>query len=64
MPSLDEACALAGQGRCALASGHTSQAGVLLRQAREIFARIGAAEASDVHADLDALIARLSTSPY
>ena len=43
--SWDEAHALAGVGRCAIAAGHAAQAGVLLRQALEIFQRIGAAEA-------------------
>ena len=53
--SWDEAHALAGLGRCALAAGHSTQAGVLLRQALEIFQRIGAAEAPDLLAELDAL---------
>jgi hypothetical protein len=35
--SWDEAHALAGLGRCALAAGHATQAEVLLRQALEIF---------------------------
>jgi tetratricopeptide (TPR) repeat protein len=52
----DEAHALAGLGRCALAAGHATQAGVLLRQALEIFQRIGAAEAADLLAELDALV--------
>jgi tetratricopeptide (TPR) repeat protein/transcriptional regulator with XRE-family HTH domain len=51
----DEAHALAGLGRRALAAGHATQAGVLLRQALEIFQRIGAAEAADLLAELDAL---------
>ncbi len=51
----DEAHALAGLGRCALAAGHVTQAGVLLRQALEISQRIGAAEAPDLLAELDAL---------
>jgi len=50
-----EAHALAGLGRCALAADHATQAGVLLRQALEIFERIGAAEAPDLFAELDAL---------
>src|ERR1700678_1567044 len=50
-----EAHALAGLGRCALAAGDAGQAGVLLRQAAEIFQRIGAAEAPDLLAELDAL---------
>jgi tetratricopeptide (TPR) repeat protein/transcriptional regulator with XRE-family HTH domain len=53
--SWDEAHALAGLGRCALAAGHAAQAEVLLRQALEIFQRIGAAEAPDLLAELDAL---------
>jgi tetratricopeptide (TPR) repeat protein len=53
--SWDEAHALAGLGRCALAAGHATQAEVLLRQALEIFQRIGAAEAADVSAELEAL---------
>ena len=53
--SWDEAHALAGLGRCALAAGHPTQAEVLLRQALEIFQRIGAAEAPDLIAELNAL---------
>jgi hypothetical protein len=41
--------------RCALAAGRTAGAQAGLRQAREIFQRIGAAEAADVSAELDAL---------
>jgi tetratricopeptide (TPR) repeat protein len=51
----DEAHALAGLGRCAQAAGRTSDALVNLRRAREIFQQIGAAEASDVSAELDAI---------
>jgi tetratricopeptide (TPR) repeat protein/transcriptional regulator with XRE-family HTH domain len=51
----DEAHALAGLGRCALAGGHTADAAVGLRQARQIFQRIGAAEAAGVAAELDTL---------
>ena len=51
----DEAHALAGLGRCALAGGNTAAASGQLRQALEIFHRIGAAEAADVAAELDAL---------
>ena len=51
----DEAHALAGLGRCALAAGHAPHAGILLRQALKIFQRIGAAEAPDLLAELDAL---------
>ena len=53
--SWDEAHALAGLGRCAMAAGHATQAEILLRQALEIFQRIGAAEAPDLLAELDAL---------
>jgi tetratricopeptide (TPR) repeat protein/transcriptional regulator with XRE-family HTH domain len=53
--SWDEAHALAGLGRCALAAGDAAQAGVLLREALEIFQRIGAAEAQEVAAELEAL---------
>ena len=49
-----EAHALAGLGRCALAAGHATQAETLLRQALEIFQRIGAAETAGVSAELDA----------
>ena len=51
----NEAHALTGLGRCALAAGHATQAAALLRQALEIFQRIGAAEAPDLRAELDAL---------
>jgi hypothetical protein len=51
---LTEAHALAGLGRCALADGHTDEAADMLRQALEIFRRIGAAEAAGVSAELDA----------
>ena len=49
----DEAHALAGIGRCAKATGDTIQAQLLLRQAEEIFLRIGAAEAHAVRAEYD-----------
>jgi tetratricopeptide (TPR) repeat protein len=51
----DEASALAGLGRCALAGGDAAQAVALLRQARDIFQRMGAAEASQVRAEVEAL---------
>jgi tetratricopeptide (TPR) repeat protein len=51
-----EAHALAGLGRCALAAGHATQAETLLRQALEIFQRIGAGETSHLLADLSALV--------
>jgi tetratricopeptide (TPR) repeat protein len=54
--SWDEAHALAGLGRCALAAGRAADAEAGLRQAQEIFQRIGAAEAATGLADeLDAL---------
>jgi tetratricopeptide (TPR) repeat protein/transcriptional regulator with XRE-family HTH domain len=53
--SWDEGHALAGLGRCALTAGHATPAGALLQQALEIFQRIGAAEAPDLRAELDAL---------
>jgi tetratricopeptide (TPR) repeat protein/transcriptional regulator with XRE-family HTH domain len=61
---LDEARALAGLGHCAMDAGDAAdaeQAGraghatALLRQALEIFQRIGTAEAQDLLAELDAL---------
>jgi tetratricopeptide (TPR) repeat protein len=51
----DEASALAGLGRCALAAGATADARASLQQAQEIFHRIGAAEATGIAAELDAL---------
>jgi Flp pilus assembly protein TadD len=51
----DEAHALAGLGRCALAEGRTAHAKSGLRQALEIFQRIGAAEATGVSTELDSL---------
>jgi tetratricopeptide (TPR) repeat protein len=51
----DQASALAGLSRCALTLGHTSDAAENMRQARDIFQRIGAAEAADVTAELDSL---------
>jgi len=53
--SWDEAHALVGLGRCALAASHATKAAALLHQALEIFNRIGAAEAPDLRAELDAL---------
>jgi tetratricopeptide (TPR) repeat protein/transcriptional regulator with XRE-family HTH domain len=53
--SWDEAHALAGLGRCVLAAGQATRGEALLRQALEIFERIGAAEALDLLAELDAL---------
>jgi tetratricopeptide (TPR) repeat protein/transcriptional regulator with XRE-family HTH domain len=51
----DEAHALAGLGRCAVAAGQAGPGAALLRQALEILQRIGAAEARDVRAEVDAL---------
>jgi tetratricopeptide (TPR) repeat protein/transcriptional regulator with XRE-family HTH domain len=54
--SWDEAHALAGLGRCALVDlDRCDLAAALLRQALEIFQRIGAAEAPDLRAELDAI---------
>jgi tetratricopeptide (TPR) repeat protein/transcriptional regulator with XRE-family HTH domain len=53
--ALEEAHALAGLGRCARAADRTAEAEDLLREALAILRRIGAAEAADVSAELDAL---------
>jgi tetratricopeptide (TPR) repeat protein/transcriptional regulator with XRE-family HTH domain len=53
--SWDEANALAGLGRCAAAAGHPAGAHDQLKQALEIFQRIGTAEAADLTAELDAM---------
>jgi tetratricopeptide (TPR) repeat protein/transcriptional regulator with XRE-family HTH domain len=53
--SCNEAHALAGLGRCALAAGHSAGAARSLRQAREIFDRIGRPEAAALAAELVAL---------
>ena len=60
---MDEACALVGLGRAALADGDTAAAAASLRQAGEIFQRIGARQAADVAADLDALQATGEPEP-
>ncbi len=52
---LEEAHALAGLGRCARVAGRTAEAEDKLRHALAILQRIGAAEAADVSAELDAL---------
>jgi tetratricopeptide (TPR) repeat protein/transcriptional regulator with XRE-family HTH domain len=52
--ALEEAHALAGLGRCARAAGRGAEAEDRLRQALAILQRIGAAEAADVSAELDA----------
>ncbi len=59
--SWDEAHALAGLGRCALAAGGSAEAVNGLKQASEIFQRIGAADATSVIAEIDA-IANVETS--
>jgi Tfp pilus assembly protein PilF len=51
----DEAHALAGLGRCALAAGRAAQAETLLGKALQIMRRIGLPEAAEVAAELDAL---------
>lgn len=51
----DQAHALAGLGRCAKADGDLSRATGLLRQAHQIFADSGAAEAADIAADIAAI---------
>jgi tetratricopeptide (TPR) repeat protein len=51
----DEAHALVGLGRCAAAVGDATRAGTLLRQAHEIFQRIGAADAPAILAELGSL---------
>jgi hypothetical protein len=58
---LDEAEALAGLGR-ARAAGHADEADSWLRQALEIFQRTGAAEATQVSAELDVLAASAGPS--
>ena len=50
----NEAGSLAGLGRCALAVGRTAEAETGLRQALEVFQRIGAGEATGVTAELQA----------
>jgi hypothetical protein len=60
---LTEAQALAGLGRCALAGDDATQAETLLRQALEIFQRIGAAEAASVSAELDAVTEAQPAAP-
>jgi tetratricopeptide (TPR) repeat protein len=51
----DEAHALAGLGRCDLAAGQPATGEARLRQAHQLFQRIGAAETPDVAAELGAL---------
>jgi Tfp pilus assembly protein PilF len=49
---LEQARALDGAGRCALDRGDTATAVTQLRQALEIYQRIGAAEATQLATDL------------
>ena len=56
--SWDEAHALAGLGRCAVADGRVEQGAATLKEALELFERIGAAETSEVRAELN-VIAKL-----
>ena len=58
-----EAHALAGLGWCALAAGDTTTAEDWLRQALEIFQRIGVPEAADVDAELNAIRAAAHSPP-
>ena len=51
----DEAYALAGLGRCALAGGDAARAEILMRQAVDIFQRFGAAAAAELLPELKAL---------
>jgi tetratricopeptide (TPR) repeat protein len=53
--SWNEAHALAGLGRCTLTAGDATRAGILFREALEIFQRIGAAEAPELQAELNSL---------
>jgi hypothetical protein len=52
---LDEAQALAGLGRCALARGQRNQGTTQLREALDILQQISAGEAAEVAAELAAL---------
>jgi hypothetical protein len=54
---------VAGLGRCALAAGHATEGRAGLHQALDIFNRIGAAEASDVSAELEAVAATAINRP-
>jgi len=53
----DQAHALAGLGRCAVAAGNADDAHGKLRQAHEIFQRIGATEATGIAIELRAISA-------
>jgi hypothetical protein len=59
----DEAHAVADLGRCVLPAGHAAEGRARLRQALYIFNRIGATEASDVSAELEALTASAVNRP-
>jgi len=61
--SWDEAHALAGLGRCALATGHRAEALEWLRQAHRVFQGIGASEASDIAAEVQAIAAGAPSPP-
>jgi tetratricopeptide (TPR) repeat protein len=50
----NEAHALAGLARCALATGRITEAKAIMRQAWEIFLRIGSVEATGAAAELEA----------
>jgi len=60
--SFDEAHALAGLARCALVGDQAAAGEAGLRQALAIFQQIGAAEAADVAAELDAITGRNRTA--
>jgi tetratricopeptide (TPR) repeat protein/transcriptional regulator with XRE-family HTH domain len=63
--SWDEANALTGLGRCAHATGDIGEAEQFLRAALEIFDQIGAAESTEVSAELEVLTLEIAaeTSP-
>ena len=53
--TLRRVCGDLGLGRCLLAASHSDEGEGLLRRALEIFQRIGAAEAAEPSAELQAL---------
>jgi Tfp pilus assembly protein PilF len=59
----DQAHALVGLGLCALAADGTAKAADMFRRALEIFQQTGAAEATEVPAELQALTDTLP-APY
>ena len=59
--SWDEGQALAGLGRCAVATDRTAQGVDLLHKAHEIFKRIGAADAQAILDELNAATGPAST---